>query len=131
VLHVSQNALNLVGPEPFGVDFVKMQADIDEAARIKLHRLVSEQDRTDLRAVTVVRNTSAPAYEIIAYARDANIDLMVLGTHGRRAMAHLLVGSVAEKVVRLAPCPVLTVHHPEHEFVLPEALQIVTPGRPA
>ena len=38
-------------------------------------------------------------------------------------MSHLLMGNVAEKVVRTAPCPVLTVRHPEHEFVLPDALQ--------
>ncbi len=40
-----------------------------------------------------------------------------MGTHGRGAIAHLLIGSVAENVVRKAPCPVLTVRHPEHEFV--------------
>ena len=40
-------------------------------------------------------------------------------------MRHLLMGSVAEKVVRIAPCPVLTVRHPEHEFILPDALEAV------
>jgi hypothetical protein len=40
-------------------------------------------------------------------------------------MARLLVGSVAERVVRSAPCPVLTVRHPEHEFIVPDALQVV------
>ena len=48
-----------------------------------------------------------------------------MGTHGRGAMAHLLMGSVAERVVRTAPCPVLTVRHPEHEFVVPDALVAV------
>ena len=48
-----------------------------------------------------------------------------MGTHGRGFMSHLLMGSVAEKVVRIAPCPVLTVRHPEHEFILPDALQVV------
>jgi hypothetical protein len=46
-----------------------------------------------------------------------------MGTHGRGVMAHLLMGSVAEKVVRIAPCPVLTVRHPEHEFIQPDALE--------
>ena len=59
------------------------------------------------------------------YARDATIDLIVMGTHGRGAIAQLLMGSVAERVVRIAPCPVLTVRHPEHEFVLPDALVAV------
>jgi nucleotide-binding universal stress UspA family protein len=60
-----------------------------------------------------------PFLEIVRYAQEANIDLIVLGTHGRGGLAHMLLGSVAEKVVRKAPCPVLTVRHPEHEFVAP------------
>ena len=52
----------------------------------------------------------APHIEIVEYAEDSKIDLIVLGTHGRGMAAHLLLGSVAEKVVRKAPCPVLTVH---------------------
>jgi nucleotide-binding universal stress UspA family protein len=48
------------------------------------------------------------------------MELIVMGTHGRTGVSHLLVGSVAERVVRTAPCPVLTVRHPEHEFVLPD-----------
>jgi nucleotide-binding universal stress UspA family protein len=61
----------------------------------------------------------APHVEIIDYADDSQIDLIVMGTHGRGIAAHLLLGSVAEKVIRKAPCPVLTVRHPEHEFVMP------------
>ncbi len=62
--------------------------------------------------------TGTPFLEIVRYAREKEIDLIVLGTHGRGALVHLLLGSVAEKVVRKAPCPVLTVRHPEHEFVV-------------
>lgn len=60
-----------------------------------------------------------PFFEIIRYAKEQQIDLIVMGTHGRGILAHLLIGSVAEKVVRKAPCPVLTVRHPEHDFVMP------------
>lgn len=60
-----------------------------------------------------------PFVEIIKHARESNADMIVMGTHGRGAIAHMLLGSVAEKVVRKAPCPVLTVRHPEHEFVHP------------
>ena len=56
--------------------------------------------------------------EIIKAARD-DVDMIVMGTHGRTGLAHVLIGSVAEKVVREAPCPVLTVKHPGHEFVKP------------
>jgi nucleotide-binding universal stress UspA family protein len=77
----------------------------------------------------VLRVSGTPALAIVTYAKDANLDLIVMGTHGRGGMAHVLMGSVAEKVVRTAPCPVLTVRHPEHEFVLPDALQVVTHAR--
>lgn len=50
-----------------------------------------------------------PAQKIVEYAADHAVDLIVMGTHGRRAIAHLLMGSVAEQVVRTAPCPVFTV----------------------
>ena len=66
---------------------------------------------------TVVVGT--PFLEIVHTARDGKFDLIVVGTHGRSALKQLLIGSVAEKVVRKAPCPVLTVKHPEHEFVMP------------
>jgi universal stress protein A len=47
--------------------------------------------------------------EIVEYARTQNIDLIVMATHGRTGLAHALVGSVAERVVRKSPCPVLTI----------------------
>ncbi|MCX7700998.1 MAG: universal stress protein [Gemmataceae bacterium] len=54
-----------------------------------------------------------PAQEIIKYAREANIDLIVLGTHGRTGKDRLLMGSVAEKVMRDGPCSVLVVKLPK------------------
>ncbi len=60
----------------------------------------------------------SPFFEIVRKAKDEEFDLIVLGTHGRSGLKHLIIGSVAEKVVRNAPCPVLSVKHPEHEFVM-------------
>lgn len=60
-----------------------------------------------------------PFVEIVRYAKDNTIDLLVIGTHGRGAIAHMLLGSVAERVVRKAPCPVLVVRDEEHDFVMP------------
>lgn len=60
-----------------------------------------------------------PSSEIARVAGEENADLVIVGTHGRGALAHILLGSVAEKIVRLAPCPVLTVRSGEHEFVTP------------
>ena len=60
-----------------------------------------------------------PFVEIIRYARENEIDLIVISTHGRSALKHALFGSVAEKVVRKAPCPVLVVKQDERDFVMP------------
>lgn len=71
--------------------------------------------------VKVVRKVvqGHPFVEIVRYAKDEKIDLMVVGTHGRGAISHMLLGSVADKVVRKAPCPVLVVRDEEHDFVMP------------
>jgi len=58
-------------------------------------------------------------YEVIQLSKEQAVDLIVVGTHGRSGIAHMLIGSEAEKIVRKAPCPVLTVKHPEHEFIMP------------
>jgi nucleotide-binding universal stress UspA family protein len=47
------------------------------------------------------------------------VDLIDVGTHGRTGLKEILIGSVAEKVVRKSPCPVLAVKHPEHDFIMP------------
>jgi nucleotide-binding universal stress UspA family protein len=60
-----------------------------------------------------------PFVEIVRHARQKNIDLIVIGTHGRTGLDQMLMGSVAEKVVRKAPCPVLTVRPEGHQFVMP------------
>jgi nucleotide-binding universal stress UspA family protein len=122
VLHVVDNAMPFVGPEAVGVDFARLQDEIAAAARHRLNLLVTAEDRMQLNAVPVLRAGSSPAFEIAAYAKAEDIDVIVIGTHGRGMMGHLLMGNVAEKVVRIAPCPVLTVHHPEHEFIQPDAL---------
>ena len=70
--------------------------------------------------VKVVRNVrkGRPYVEIITYTQEHSIDLIIMGTHGRKPLPRLLLGSEAEQTVRKAPCPVLVVRHPEHEFVL-------------
>ncbi len=60
-----------------------------------------------------------PFLEIITYAKQNRVDLIVMSTHGRGAIAHVLLGSTTEKVVRKASCAVLTVRTPEHTFVMP------------
>jgi nucleotide-binding universal stress UspA family protein len=83
-----------------------------------------ERKRIDLELSTLVKAIAyRDAHGIVAHgdateqilqrARSGKYDLIVMGTHGRRGLAHALLGSVAEKVVRLAPCPVLTVREKE------------------
>ena len=95
-----------------------MSTPIEKGARARLRQALTaaEQEKFCAQLVTLV---GTPFVEIIRYAREHEIDLIVMGTHGRGLIAHVLMGSVAEKVVRKAPCPVLTVRHPEHEFVMP------------
>lgn len=56
--------------------------------------------------------------EILKYANETNVDLIVVGTHGHTGLSRMLIGSVAEKIVRTASCPVLTVHPKGHQFVI-------------
>jgi nucleotide-binding universal stress UspA family protein len=67
-----------------------------------------------------VRLSPNAAETIVDYAKDLHADVIVVGTHGRSGVSRLLMGSVAEHVVRSAPCPVLVVRPREHEFSLPE-----------
>jgi nucleotide-binding universal stress UspA family protein len=69
----------------------------------------------------VIRATGEghPFVEIIRYAKEQDIDLIVMGTHGRSGISHLLVGSVAENVVRKSLCPVLTVRPTGLQFEMP------------
>ena len=75
------------------------------------------EDRGVLAGHAIVEVSDHPADSIVAYARAAEVDLIITGTHGRTGLAHALIGSVAEQIVRRASCPVLTVRHPEREFV--------------
>lgn len=126
VLNVVDNILTRAyGADGMVLADSELQREIEAGAQKQVDALLFGEDRRDLRAVGVTVTSNSPAAAIVTYARDLAIDLIVMGTHGRGAVAHLLMGSVAERVVRTAPCPVLTVRHPEHEFVLPDALVAV------
>jgi len=105
---------------------IDYEAEIEETARKRTAELLTEEDRRLLAATSTMVRHNTPAAAIVEYAKANRVDLIVVGTHGRGAFAHLFMGSVAERVVRAAPCPVLAVQNPEHEFVLPDALVAVT-----
>lgn len=104
--------------EATGISIADLLATWERDAQKRLESLMSGGDRKKLQA-TLATRVGHPFVEIIRYARDQNVDLIVMGTHGRGAVGHMFLGSVAEKLVRKAPCPVLTVRHPQHEFVRP------------
>jgi len=91
---------------------------IEDAGKQIVNRLTAEE-RLQFRATTEVVS-GFPAMAIVEYAQDHESDLIVMGTHGRTGMAHLFTGSVAERVVRLAACPVLTVRADKTVFRQPQ-----------
>ena len=92
----------------------------ETAARERLGTFLSQEEIERLRPEYALR-IGTPAEEIVRYADGRDVDLIIMGTHGRTGVAHLLMGSVAEQVVRTAPCPVLLVRHPKGAFVKAQA----------
>lgn len=126
VLHVVDNVSSVVyGAEAYAISMPEFQKEIEDSARKQLDDLLVDNGPQPLTTRPVLIASSAPAAAIVDYASRERIDLIVSGTHGRGSVAHLLMGSVAERIVRTAPCPVLTVRHPEHEFVIPDAAAAV------
>lgn len=119
-VHVVEEAFQYwtaMGPEsvPVGV----AAEDLSSLAEQYMQRFADEH-LVGLKYAPITKVlVGAPFREIISYARDNTIDLIIMATHGRGGLSWVLMGSTAEKVVRKAPCPVLTVRHPEHEFVMP------------
>ncbi|AFM27928.1 universal stress protein [Desulfomonile tiedjei] len=72
-------------------------------------REISERFKRQMPAVQTFSRKGIPGEEILKLAEEQSVDLIIMGTHGRTGLSHLLVGSTAEHVVRMAKCPVLTV----------------------
>src|SRR5262245_25858456 len=112
LLHVAENHFLRPSPsDPAVVNAVRLRS---------LNDRLTDDDRVALRARAVVETSDETAETIVAYAGTEQIDLIVMGTHGRGGASQLLAGSVAERVVRLGPCPVLAVRQPERQFVCPD-----------
>jgi nucleotide-binding universal stress UspA family protein len=100
------------------VDFEELNKAHRDSAEKQLVKLVEDRIPQGVRCDTAILFGKAFA-EILKFAKEENADLIVMATHGRGAISHLLMGSTAEKVVRKASCPVLTVKHPKHVFAMP------------
>ena len=116
VLHVLEDPLPGWKPAGHVASVPAIRQNMEQDAAVQISKVLTDPEREKFRA-ELVTLWGSPFVEIIGYAKSHEIDLIVMGTHGHGPIAHLLLGSVAERVVRNAPCPVLTVRHPEHEFV--------------
>ncbi len=118
VLHALE--IHAVAAPDFGMGLAlpRYMEESRAAAEQAMTKTVDAQWASNRKVVHAIVEGS-PRAEIVRYARDKDVDLIVLTTHGRSGLAHVLMGSVAESVVRTAPCPVLTVRPQGHQFVMP------------
>ena len=93
--------------------------EVRESGRKQFEEFVAKHLAEDKGRLVTELVMGRPFVEIIRYSQKHDIDMIVIATHGRGGLASMLLGSVAEKVVRKSPCPVLTVRHPEHKFEMP------------
>ena len=130
ILHVLPDSMALPwATMADGLAMADVQRRWERQANECLRRMLPECQLETPRA-TLVTRAGDPVRQIVSYAAETNADLLVLGTHGRGPVAHMLMGSVAERVVRTAPCPVLTVRHPQHEFVSQGLAQVEAEAAP-
>jgi len=112
LLHVVEPAMVASGYMEVYVPSPELFERFEEEGRQLLHDALTAEERAKYRAVLAQR-TGQPAAEILDYvAGHSSVDLIVMATHGRGGVARLLMGSVADHVVRSAPCPVLTLRNP-------------------
>ena len=122
VVHVNETLTAFYGGPEFGAGYspplieaaARFAEEQKAASRRELSETLERLGREGFKARGIIRS-GAPFYEIVETAKAENADLIVMGTHGRSGIAHLLIGSVAERVVRKAECPVLTVRHPSRK----------------
>jgi nucleotide-binding universal stress UspA family protein len=126
LLHVDQAlAPVMVSPEIGPVMDVGAMTRIAEEQRMmaqkELDKIVNRMRESGLKARSLLKVGSpfSPFLEVIHAAQTEGADLIVMGTHGRTGIAHVLMGSVAERVVQKAHCPVLTIRHPDRKFKHP------------
>ena len=126
LLHVVEDPLaaGTWTPEVYVGASAELHETLLRDAQERLARALTAEEGERFRAVTEVRAGGA-ADTIGEFARANGIDLIVMGTHGRRGLAHMFLGSVAERVVRTAPCPVLTIREEGSRLAVDAAAQKV------
>lgn len=108
----------MIYPADFSMGQVAIPAtdqNLTERVETELETLEKDVIGSGLKSKRIIK-TGKPFYEIIETAREEDVDLIIIATHGHTGVEHLLFGSTAEKVVRKAPCPVLTLREPIKGF---------------
>ena len=116
LLHVVENLTVGYASDLFPVPMAEVFQEISGYAKAELAKLGTEARAKNVTVEEVVVQ-GKPSAEIMRFARETEVDMIVLGTHGKGMLDQALFGSTTERVVRRAPCPVLTVRLAEHEFV--------------
>ena len=113
VVHAIENPYLPGGYMEFYAPPAEYFEQVERDTRKSLEDVLTPDEKAKFRA-TLVQRKGSPAGEILALlAEQPDIDLVVMATHGRGGMARLMMGSVTDRVVRLSPCPVLTLRAPE------------------
>lgn len=119
MLHVIEDIQYLANAYMFDVPIMPSFADMEQNRLKEMQEFIDREVTDPEIKIEKVIKRGRPFIEIIQMAREENIDLIVTATHGRGGLEHVLFGSVAEKVVRKAPCPVLSIRSPGQEFSMP------------
>lgn len=123
VLHASDPA----NPSHHFPEVESLSAQLEERADARMRKIVEEHAPEPLTVVREQRRGISAPPVILEYVEEEDVDLVVMGTHGRRGLRHLMLGSVTEEVVRRAPCPVLTAREQEEPGAVEGFERILAP----
>jgi len=119
VVHVIEDLTHVSYFEVFQVPMpANFMEDMEARTKAQMDELLAQDNFAGIDAEGLIRR-GVPFVEILKTAAELEVDMITIATHGRTGLQQMLFGSTAEKVVRKAPCPVLSIRHPEHEFVMP------------
>lgn len=116
ILHVVETVAIGYASDLFPMPMADVYREITAHAQNEIQALASEARNRGVDVEDLVVQ-GKPSAEIVRIAREKEVDMIVLGAHGKGVLDQAIFGSTTERVVRKAPCPVLTCRVPEHEFV--------------
>jgi nucleotide-binding universal stress UspA family protein len=116
IVHVLEPPSYVAAPVPGVVVPRSFYMTLEQACSKRLETILTEEIPDGIPARAILKE-GKPWHEVVELAKTEGVDLIVIATHGHTGLKHFVLGSTAERVVRTAPCPVLTVRDPERDFV--------------